>query len=238
MNDKELSGRERLKEALEQYDKEFFDQFPVEEEKFYFSKKHRKKMNRILRRAQFPWMRRLGMIGKYVAIIAIVLFITCNNDILTYGESKFTSEFYSYTTEGRPNVVWYCFPIEDIAKAPKTIETLFEVTYIPEGYELVEHQVSIYKYKNNTYRYENADGDYILFQQNALSRGVGFQLPHWTLEEVQYQDIMILYAVHEKQTTIYWGNYGYSFKLSFSDSLPKEECMKIFDSIQKVRERR
>ena len=151
-------------------------------------------MNRILRRAQFPWMRRLGMIGKYVAIIAIVLFITCNNDILTYGESKFTSEFYSYTTEGRPNVVWYCFPIEDIAKAPKTIETLFEVTYIPEGYELVEHQVSIYKYKNNTYRYENADGDYILFQQNALSRGVGFQLPHWTLEEVQYQDIMILFC--------------------------------------------
>ena len=236
MNEKERSGRARLKEALEQYDKEFFDQFPTCEENIHISQKHLKKMNHILRKSQSTWLKRLGTIGKCAAVFAIVLLIVCKNDIFTYGEHKFTSTLYSYTNEGLHEITWYKF-LPDDDSAPKFLNTLFEPTYIPEGFELVEQKTQRYYAKNHSYWFENAAGEDIWFTQTTLSHGVGYNTSIRTVEILQVRDFEVLYVSGgEGNIDLFWSNYGYTFKLNLPCGFTKDECMKIFDSIQKVRE--
>lgn len=236
MSEKEISGRKRLKEALEQYEMTFLDEFSTTEEEIYYSKKHRRKMDHILKRARFSWLTPFEKIGKCVAILAVVFLLAFSKDVFSYGEHKYTSELYSYTMEELPDVTWYCFFREEEG-APEFLETLFEPTYIPEGFELVEQKTQRYYAKNHSYWFENAAGEDIWFTQTTLSHGVGYNTSIRTVEILQVRDLEVLYVSGgEGNIDLFWSNYGYTFKLNLPCGFTKDECMKIFDSIQKVRE--
>ena len=240
MTDKKMTGREILIAAMEQYDITYCDEFPPIEAELQFDKECEKNLRKLIRRLNNPFRNYFNTAGRCAAgiaaaILVMICFLAFSKDILTYGERKFTSEFYSYTREDSPDIIYYRFPLGDIESAPKSLRTLFEISYIPEGYELVEHTLNRFGSKENLYYYENTGGEYIIFQQSTLGHGIGFYLPQFAVEEWQYQDIMIVYAKNDRCTYIYWGNYGYTFKLELSSGLSEEECMKIFESVRRVR---
>ena len=238
MSEKEISGRKRLKEALEQYEMTFLNEFSTTEEEIYYSKKHRRKMDHILKRARFSWLTPFEKIGKCVAILAVVFLLAFSKDVFSYGEHKYTSELYSYTMEELPDVTWYRFSREEEG-APKVLETLFEPTYIPENFELVGQHTSRNFQKTHSYCFENVNGADIWFFQNTLSYGVGLNEAKRTIEILQVDDIEVVYATatdDEGSTILFWGNYGYTFRLQVPNTFSKEECIKILKSIQKVRE--
>lgn len=77
MNDKELSGKSRLKEALQFSDQAYVDKHPPMETDVRYSKKHLKYMARLTRQTVSP----IGIYArKYVAaLMAAVLLLVCGS---------------------------------------------------------------------------------------------------------------------------------------------------------------
>ena len=236
MVDKEKAGRERLEKALSIYEEDLMQEFPPENGDVSWSEQHEAEIEKLIRRSKKQHLKKLIGIGKIAAVFAIVLCVIFKNDIFTYGEKKYTSTLYSYTNEGLREITWYKF-LPDDDSAPKFLNTLFEPTYIPEEFELIEQKTQRYYVKEHSYWFENEAGEDIRFNQNTITRSVGFNTKMQTVEILQVRDIEVVCAIsNEEGITLFWSNYGYTFRLKVPQGFTKEECMKIFDSIQKVRE--
>ena len=234
MTDKECSGRDVLKEALRQSDLTYCDEFPQSELEMTFDNNKFRKMERQIKRSQRHWGRFLLRIGKYAAVFILMVGVILGGTISVYGESKFTADLYAEPYFVNPSLMIYRFSYSTEG-APKKLEELFAPTYVPDGYILTEKKLSVYR-RDLIYRYENEEGDCIIFEQMTISHGVGFDINKTVVEVLKIRDLDVVYAESDGLTTMFWGNYGYAFKISLYGKFAKEEAFQVFESIRKVRE--
>ena len=187
------------------------------------------------RRHKYQWLKKLCQIGGYAAIFAFLLSMAVSNTWLLHGEYKLTAELESYTTERRPSVRYFSYSTDALV-APWSLQTLFELTYIPEGYVLTEHHAYRYGLKEQVFDFRNEAGEVIVFSQKTLSGGVGYDTAYYEIEIIPYRDGEAVCAKSENGISVLWSDYGYRFELKVSDGISLEECLQMMSSIRKVRE--
>ncbi|MBO5006015.1 MAG: DUF4367 domain-containing protein, partial [Clostridia bacterium] len=152
--DRELFGQ-ALAEALAE---RFEEELAACEESAVCSEDHYRKMQEIICPSARVPKRKFSRKSLLAIIIAAALLLTgcaayiCRNEIRDFVEEVY-EKFVRLT---------YC---ESYKKSSAEIDEIYKLTYVPEGYELVEEDLQPI---SNYYKYTNSNGEFILFKQVVL----------------------------------------------------------------------
>ena len=112
-----------------------------------------------------------------------------------------------------------------------TIEVVYEMTYLPEGYTLREEVLNeAYSY----YFYENKEGDMITFMQIPLNTSFEFGVENGDGEVIYVGEYEVYHRETELGISYLWNDGKYAMILESDTSLPKKELKKIIDGIKKT----
>lgn len=118
------------------------------------------------------------------------------------------------------------FEQEVLQSAPKELEELYRLAYLPEGYEYVREEW--HNGQKHTY-WETADGRSISFAQLPLQEEFVFE--DGIFEERVVSGIPVVYTKEESLHVYFWCYNNYAFTLTLSDDLSKEEVELILRSL-------
>ena len=213
MNNKQQNGKELLKKAFVELDREYVENF-LEIEAELFAEIPKRKMRR----------RRLH---KRIAVITAALLIAFSSvTVFAKGE-----EIVNWVLDFYETNVKIHFQDDDVQKAPATIETIYMPTYIPEGYELDP------SYKSTDYtsrfRWKTENGDFIQFLQSNLDGEGGFDTENVEYSEIYHNELLIVCIKKRDVASYHWHTDEYYFNLTIYPHESDEENFKIIDSIQK-----
>lgn len=214
MNNKQQNGKELLKKAFVELDREYVENF-LEIEAELFAEIPKRKMRR----------RRLH---KRIAVIAAALLIFFSTaTMLVKGEdfTRWVLDFYE------TNVKIH-FQDDDVQKAPATIETIYMPTYIPGNYQLQFFDKNI----NNTsiqIRWKKSTEDYIEFYQDTFNGEEIIDTQDTNYSEIYHNNIKFISIKKYGFAQYVWHTEEYRFLLIIYPHESDEENFKIIDSIQK-----
>ena len=154
-----------------------------------------------------------------ISILAAVLAILTSCTIYVHREkiAAFVEEFYH-------NYIDVSYgEIDD--GAPKEIQTVYQPSYIPEGYELAESHSNSARVRM---KWVNQDGEKIVFVQ-ALLTG---DLLSWDSEKGAPQELIlnektVYYSKYENKDIYIWNDGRYTYKLTLTEDFPSEEIENI-----------
>ena len=158
-------------------------------------------------------------------IIAAALLLTgcaayiCRNDIRDFVEDVY-EKFVRLT---------YCE--SDKQSTPK-IDEVYELTYVPDGYELVEN-ISAYVY--TSYRFRNQDGESLIFEQAILDKtNSGLDGEDGNTQLHEFSGFKIYCRVLDTSSHYIWNDGEYSLRLTSSVALDEAELKEIVLGISKT----
>ena len=133
MTDKELSGRNLLKEAMKLSDQTYLDKYPPIENEVKYSEKYLKYIDRLIKQTKSPFYKYFNTFGKRVAGIAAAMLIAFSCAMTVKAVREPVVEFITNVYEKFVEII---FDEKDIAKAPDTIGTVYTLGMIPNGYTI------------------------------------------------------------------------------------------------------
>lgn len=210
-------------QALEAvYDERFNEQMSSlnDSEQHAFSKKHEKKMAKLIKRQRKPYFNLICTAGRRAAciIVAIVIFSASALSVKAIREAvfKFITNIFS-----NHNVV----EIENDSDTsyPETIQEEYYISDLPEGF--VQSQVD--KTDNTLFIVYSYGESRIIFEQHTLSTfKLNIDNEHNTFEEYTDPDGTVYkIATSKDNTVIMWSNKEYVFIID--SNLNKEEALKL-----------
>ena len=136
-------------------------------------------------------------------------------------------------------MVSYPRAVNGFPPAPRTIETEYCPTYIPEGY--VE-DACLFMDVVIVRTWKNENGEYLSFQQDVIiqeGQVDGWNGGHHVDAENGSADYLVLngfevFRVRSFSTMYHWTDNSYFYQLTFDPSLGEEEAYRIFSSIAPV----
>lgn len=159
-----------------------------------------------------------------ISILAAVLAILTSCTIYVHREkiAAFVEEFYH-------NYIDVSYgEIDD--GAPKEIQTVYQPSYIPEGYELTDSYQDSARVRM---KWVNQNGEKIIFAQTLLEA----KLLGWDNERIEpktltVNDAVVYYGEYDdtrnNNAMVYmWNDGDYSYKLMVLEDIPLEEVQKI-----------
>lgn len=169
-----------------------------------------------------------GHIGKRVAGIAATLLIVfgCSMTVSAVREPivSFCMNTYEKFTE-------FFFDASDIEKAPSTIETVYTLGYVPEGYEISSELVE--RYRAN-FVWKNRNGDPIEFKQYTLDGILHIDHEQSDIHLIEENGIYIYFKEAYGLKTYYWSTNEYRFCLKITDdNVATEDGMELIRSVMK-----
>ena len=171
--------------------------------------------------------RGIGMRAAGIAA-AILIAFTC-----TLTVSAVRDPFVSFCMNTYEKFTELFFDASDIEKAPQTIETVYTLGYVPEGYELdgeyifEKHRITIWK---------NAKGDSIEFEQDILSGMLNIDNESEKFIFIDTDNMQVLYKEKHGIKTYFWNTADYRYNLRvIDDEISMEECMNIIQSIEEYK---
>lgn len=125
-------------------------------------------------------------------------------------------------------VIDFTLMVADPQNSPQSIENLYYLSEIPEGYYLKEFDNELQSSKRYYYVRDDND-DFIDFTQIIRKVGISFDNEHiLSSEEVMVGDKYGVFMTWERTTTLLWDNGDYILEI-FS-RLPKEKAIKLAES--------
>lgn len=113
-----------------------------------------------------------------------------------------------------------------------TIEVVYEMTYLPEGYTLREEVLNeAYSY----YFYENEEGDMITFMQMPLNTSFGFGDDFGEGETLYIGKQKVFYRKNDLSNTYLWNDGKYAMMIETDFPIEKSELEKIIDGVDKAK---
>ena len=228
MTDKKMTGREILIAAMEQYDITYCDEFPPIEAELQFDEECEKNLRKLIRRLNNPFRNYFNTAGRRVAGIAtaILVFFGCSMSVSAVRKS--VVEFFTNVYE---QLVEFFYDDESIANAPSTIETVYTLGYVPEGYELKE--IERYSTRIN-YILRNEHGSEIVFSQKVLDGVVTLDNEKSNYSITYSSGIKIGYIEKLGVKAFEWNSSEYKFSLTIPDDFSLEECMILIESLTPI----
>ena len=111
-----------------------------------------------------------------------------------------------------------------------TVEDIYELTYLPEGYLLEKEIITPVCIQ---YRFSNENGDIIKFEQRVIG-GTDFTLDSETgyskIEEIEEYDVYYRYT--ERLNTYIWNTDEYAFTILSNQHISYEEIVLIINGIK------
>ena len=177
-----------------------------------------------------PMLSYLNTTRKQVAAILIAIGIFCGLSIGVYAAREPIVEFFLNVKEKFSEVF---FNQEDIEKAPKTIETVYTLGYVPEGYELSDRK--IYN-KNVKTIWKTSLGTEIIFDPSCINNSEKTIDNENSLSEIFYiENTKILKSEKLDQKIFLWNNNQYIYILTIPKTISDEECNRIISSLQEYK---
>ena len=154
------------------------------------------------------------------ALVAVLLLVS----LMSIGAvRKYVLGFFPSLVN---DTLYVRFEEEVLASAPKTLEELYQPTYLPEGYVYVSEEWL--DAQKHTY-WKNADGHTLCFAQIPLKEEFVFE--DGTFEERTIAGMTAIYNSDGNQHVYFWCYNNYAFTLTLSEDLSKEEIELILRSL-------
>ena len=212
--DRELFGQ-ALAEALAE---RFEEELAACEESAVCSEDHYRKMQEIICPSARVPKRKFSRKSLLAIIIAAALLLTgcaayiCRNEIRDFVEDAY-EKFVRLT---------YC---ENYKKSSAKICEVYKLTYVPEGYELVEetnNPIDIF------YRFENEKGEFLTFQQDVLDKtNSGLDAENDNTKLYEFGKLKIYCRILDTSSHYIWNDGEYALYLTSSTLLDETELETI-----------
>lgn len=190
---------------------------------YRFSLRHRLKMRKVFQKydnsktidlsiSSKPTLRRRLMVALIVALTAVILTITVIG-IITNGFRFVEHEDHTQ------------FDAADIIDYPTTIEEIYEPTWIPEGFKVIEIE-ELKAVREVKYVYNN---DHFMICQLTKPTFIGYaDSQKYYAENIDVNGCTATYWKSEGINKIFWDNGQYI--ISISGTITKEELIKLAKS--------
>lgn len=221
-----------LCDALKIYQSDWFENTIFDKSEFETSQKFEKKMEKIIKsRSSFYHKVTLtGLRRVACAIVAIIILFCCS---LTVGAVRNAiKDFFIKTFSTHDRIT----ASENVSKKyPKTIEKIYELGYVPEGFELTD---KIIDSTSTTYSYFNNDFSKVVFFQQLTksSWAIGQDNENSTksIEIINDIEVVIYTSTNSSDISLFWNNGEYFFSLS--GTFNKNEAIEMCKSL-KIKEK-
>ena len=219
-------ARELFGKALaEAFAEKFDEELAACEETAACSQEHYDKMQKIINSSCSAPKRKFSRKSLVAIIIAAALLLTgcaayiCRNEIRDFVEDVY-EKFVRLT---------YCE--SDKQSTPK-IDEVYELTYVPDGYELVEEIINPVKV---LYEFENQEGALLIFKQVVLDKtNYGFDVEEGNTLLYEFNGFKIYCRELDTSLHYIWNDGEYSLRLTSSITLDEAELEKIVLGISKT----
>ena len=227
MSKKKMTGREVLEEALRGCCSTYCDQYPRYEGEIYLGDDYENYMDSLIRRSKNPFQRYFNTVGRRVAGIAAAMLIafSCSMTVKAIRES--VVEFFANTYEKFVEII---FGEDDITKAPDTIETVYTLGFIPNGYEIDRFFIDQYMTKMT---WKNENGDRLVLSQGIFDGSFIMDTEEANYHIIEWNGRKIAYTEKYGIKSFFWNSEEYEFSLTISSNISKEEALALIDSLKK-----
>lgn len=224
MENKDVSGRAKLEEAIGIFEMDDYESLPETDGPLEYSDQHQRKMERILKK----YSQKRFVLGKRTAAILLAAVLLCFG-VVGISAAKYPSplawleKIYSRFTE-------FFFSDRDISHSPEKIETVYLPQYIPEDFILKENYRAQTEIKIS---WTNTKDEQIIFLQAILDAKTTVDHEEARYETREFQDRKIFILYKKEKRCYYWTDDHYAYSLIVADTLSDEICMEIMSSVQK-----
>lgn len=227
MSKKKMTGREVLEEALRVCCSTYCDQYPRYEGEIDLGDDYENYMDNLIRRSKNPFQRYFNTLGRRVAGIAAAMLIAFSCAMTVKAVREPVVEFFTNIYEKFVEII---FGEDDIAKAPDTIETVYTLGFIPDGYEMDRFFIDQYMTKMT---WKNENGDRLVLSQGILDGSFIIDTEESNNHIIEWNNKKI--ACSEKYGTkhFFWNSDEYEFSLTMSSNISEEEALALIDSLKK-----
>lgn len=211
-----------LKEAFQEIDKWEYENLHLEAlEEVIPSPAYIKRMERLMKWQKRSCWKYVNTVGKRIAMIAVVIALAFGLSMSVSAVREPVVKFFVHIYE---RFVEFFYDDDVVTKAPSTIETIYTLGYVPEGYEL--ESCSIEKMAT-CFIWINEAGEQIVFSQGLLCEYSLMDNENSNYEIMSVNDITM--AVLEKGSIryCYWNAKNYRFILH----MPSDISRDVFDSL-------
>ena len=218
----EHKGYKKLKEAFKEVNQWEYENLHLDDlEEVIPSVRYQKRMARLIRQQKHPFWKYFNTLGKRIAVISLVIALTlaCSMSV-----SAVREPIVEFITNMYEKFVEIVFDQDDIAKSPETIETVYTLGYIPEGYSLHEEVILD---NRTSFVWVNNDFEQIIFTQYILAGNYSLDNENGDFEILHIADKKIAYMNKYGTKKIYWNTEDYAFSLMLPASFSEEECLRI-----------
>ena len=227
MDNQVICGSFRLREAIRRFECEYYVSLPQSEEEIVYSKRYRKKIDRLCKRSAlssaFP---HLG-VRKYVAVALLTCLFLMMGIFSASATRSAVSEWFVNIYESFTEIF---SARADLEKKPSTIETAYTPTAIPEDYQHVENYLAQSEWKIT---WKNTSGDSIYFIQTTLSSKATVDNEEAECEMLRIADKQCLLIRKNGKICIYWNGKNYAFSLIVPETVTAEQYVDIIASVEK-----
>lgn len=203
--------------------KKFDEAMKLCDEDASYTKKHKRKMDRIfgfdIENPRRRVLTRNKLIALWVSIIsAIVIFTACafGNKIASFIE--FVYETYIKVENDNSNEI-----------SAQTINEVYTLGYVPERFELVSKNI---KSTIVSSLWSNSNGAYLNVYQILSNNKFYSEIRNEYRSILTYNEIEIYYRTSKDVYNYVWRREDYAFKLVSSEELELDELRKIIDGMK------
>ncbi len=222
---------EILVQALGVYEKAWLENTQFDESEFNPSEKFKKKMNRIFKSYDNVYYKMtLTKARRIAVIVAAIIAIMCSS-LSVSAVREALSDFFIKTFSTYDLIEPDTKTVEE-NNPPQYLEKIYELGYVPEGFELVEESITeggaIYVYVSDNKR--------IIFSQftkYGLGMGIDNERSIKSYEVIGNQSYIVYISTNSSDITVIWDDGEYLFALD--SNLSKEETINLCTSL-KVKE--
>ena len=224
-------GLNVLKEAFREINKWEYENLHLETlEEVIPSPAYIKRMERLIQ-----WQKRLcwkyvNSIGKRIAMIAVAIALTFGLSMSVCAVRKPVVEFFVNMYE---KFVEFFYDDDVSAKAPSTIETVYTLGYVPEGYELESCDIADIV---TWMVWVNDVGEEFVFSQGLLCDYSLMDNENSDYEITSVNDITVAFLDKGSIKCYYWNERGYRFSIRISDGISQAILEQLIESLTEYNE--
>ncbi len=218
-----------FKRALLETQLEKWRDIPAENEiAIELSEEFRKKGRALIRQVKQTEIKKMRSAVRRMILIATSLVVLA---ITAFAIDTVQEENVHLLASNKGTYYEFTFDDEILASAPKRIEKVYKPTYIPKGYRedgIVAEEWVVYKW-------EGEAGKTVTFGQYILSNESVRPQPDAegsSAEQFILNGYQVLCVFRDDIRMYFWTDNVYFYRLISSSTISKEECDKVFCSIQ------
>ena len=119
--------------------------------------------------------------------------------------------------------------VEETSNAPTEIEDVYTLSYVPEGYYLIEQEINesfiYHKYSNNF------GGSILIVQSITNKTNMFLDSENGEATTIDHEQLSIYWRILENKNYYRWKYNEYSFSMCTHNTLPNIEVTKIIDGM-------